>query len=605
MLGCAVHFLTKALRTGDRVSQGIVQDQVTAALENALDLAKRKGQLKVGAMPVLSLDSPKRPEWGDLASTVAMSLASSEQRSPQEVAEIIVKNLEGQEHIFDRIEIARPGFLNMTVRRDLWLKVLDEIETGGDRYGWSDLGTGKRVLVEYVSANPTGPLHVGHGRGAAVGQALANLLRAVGYEVVDEYYINDAGRQMQLLGASVYSRYQTLHGRHVSFPEDGYRGAYVESIAEQIRGSSGETFLSLSPQEAERRCRELAYEELLSQIRQDLRSFGIEFKSWFSEAALLSSGAVERVLDELKGKGLLFEEDGAVWFRSSAFGDEKDRVVRKQGGEYTYLASDIAYHRDKLLRGYDVLVDVWGADHHGYIPRMQAVVEAYGYSKDRLRIVLVQMVNLMRGGKKVEMSKRSGEFITMREVMDEVGSDAAKFFFLMRRSDTHLDFDLELAKQRSADNPVFYVQYAHARIASLLRVAQERGIALPRFSETDLSALQDPEEFAIIRKLSMYPSVVQGSAVSLEPHRLTFYLQELAALLHTFYFRHRILPPAAEADIGETKGFVQDEESHSRIRQRETVTPKITAARLVLMREAQVVLRNGLTLLGISSPERM
>jgi len=587
------------------VSQGIVQDQVTAALENALDLAKRKGQLKVGAMPVLSLDSPKRPEWGDLASTVAMSLASSEQRSPQEVAEIIVKNLEGQEHIFDRIEIARPGFLNMTVRRDLWLKVLDEIETGGDRYGWSDLGTGKRVLVEYVSANPTGPLHVGHGRGAAVGQALANLLRAVGYEVVDEYYINDAGRQMQLLGASVYSRYQTLHGRHVSFPEDGYRGAYVESIAEQIRGSSGETFLSLSPQEAERRCRELAYEELLSQIRQDLRSFGIEFKSWFSEAALLSSGAVERVLDELKGKGLLFEEDGAVWFRSSAFGDEKDRVVRKQGGEYTYLASDIAYHRDKLLRGYDVLVDVWGADHHGYIPRMQAVVEAYGYSKDRLRIVLVQMVNLMRGGKKVEMSKRSGEFITMREVMDEVGSDAAKFFFLMRRSDTHLDFDLELAKQRSADNPVFYVQYAHARIASLLRVAQERGIALPRFSETDLSALQDPEEFAIIRKLSMYPSVVQGSAVSLEPHRLTFYLQELAALLHTFYFRHRILPPAAEADIGETKGFVQDEESHSRIRQRETVTPKITAARLVLMREAQVVLRNGLTLLGISSPERM
>lgn len=587
------------------MSQGIVRDRVIAALERALDQAKRKGQLKVESKPVLSLDLPKRPEWGDLASTVAMSLASAEQRSPQEVAEIIVKNLEDYKDIFDRIDIVKPGFLNMTVRRDLWLEVLEEIEASGDHYGRSDLGRGKRVLVEYVSANPTGPLHVGHGRGAAVGQAIARVLRAVGHEVVEEYYINDAGRQMKLLGASVYARYQTLFGRSAELPEDGYRGNYVESIAEVVRERAGATLLDLPREEAEGHCQEVAYEELLALIRRDLQSFGIQFGAWFSEAALLSSGAVERVLAELKQKGLLFEEDGAVWFRSSSFGDEKDRVVRKQGGEYTYLASDIAYHRDKLVRGYDLLIDVWGADHHGYIPRMQAVLQAYDHPKESLRVVLVQMVNLLRGGKKVEMSKRAGEFITMREVMDEVGPDAAKFFFLMRRSDSHLDFDLELAKQHSAENPVYYVQYAHARIASLFRVAQERGIALPKFADTDLTALQDPDDFVLIRKLSAYPSVVEGSAVNLEPHRLTFYLQELAALLHAYYFRHRILPPAADADLMDGGPVVGEEGQPSSARQLAPVTPHVTAARLVLMREVQTVFRNGLGLLGLSAPERM
>src|SRR6185295_16385050 len=395
---------------GDHVSQGIIRDRVIAALESALDQAKRKGQLKVGSLPVLSLDLPKRPEWGDLASPVAMNLASSEQRSPQEVAEIIVKNLEGQEHIFDRIEIVRPGFLNMTLRRDLWLTVLEEIEAKGEQYGHSDACKGQRVLLEYVSANPTGPLHVGHGRGAAVGQAVGNLLRAMGHDVVEEYYINDAGRQMKLLGASVYARYQVLSGKSVEFPEDGYRGAYVDSVAEHVRNAYGAALLNLPPEEAEDRCREMAHEELLGLIRQDLESFGIEFQSWFSEASLVSSGVVDRVLAELKEKGLLFEEDGALWFRSSAFGDEKDRVVRKREGDYTYLASDIAYHRDKLLRGYDLLIDIWGADHHGYIPRMQAVLQAYGQPKERLRVVLVQMVSLLRHGEKVEMSKRAGEF---------------------------------------------------------------------------------------------------------------------------------------------------------------------------------------------------
>jgi arginyl-tRNA synthetase len=592
----------------------VVREKVIHALAGALQQAKAKGQLKIPSVPTLSLDPPKRAEWGELASTIAMSLAPIEQRSPVDVAEIIVENLGQQEAIFDRIEIVRPGFLNMTVKRQLWLEALSEIERQGDAYGRADLGKGRRVLVEYVSANPTGPLHVGHGRGAAVGQAIVKLLASAGYDVVSEYYINDAGRQMKLLGASVFARYQALHGRQGNVPEDGYRGEYIEEVATRVRDQLGDSLLTLPADQAEERCRELAYHELLEKIRNDLRSFGIEIDSWFSEASLLSSGVVEQVLDDLRKQGLLFEEGGALWFRSSSFGDEKDRVVRKREGEYTYLATDIGYHRDKLLRGYDLLIDIWGADHHGYMPRMHAAVQAYGHPKDRLRIVLVQMVNLLRGGRKVEMSKRAGAFVTMREVLDEVGGDAAKFFFLMRRSDTHVDFDLDLAKQRSADNPVFYVQYAHARLASLFRVATERGIPVPKITDVDLRLLVHPDEFDLIRKLSAYPSVLQSAAAALEPHRLTFYLQELAALLHTFYYKHRILPPLpavpaareAEADAeseAASEGFVPVT-ARSKA-QPESLTPGLTAARLVLMRQVQQVMRNALSILGISAPERM
>ncbi|TKS59792.1 MAG: arginine--tRNA ligase [Nitrospira sp.] len=584
------------------MSQGVVQDKVATALLGALNGAKQKGQLKTEAWPTLSLDDPKRPEWGDLASTVAMLLASSEQRAPHEIAQIIVENLPQREQLFERVEIVRPGFLNLTVKPALWQEVLREIESQGAAYGRTDLGQGRRVLVEYVSANPTGPLHVGHGRGAAVGQAVAALLEAVGYDVVSEYYINDAGRQMKLLGASVYARYQELSGRAVEFPEDGYHGAYITAVAERIKQQLGDVAGGLESADLEARCRALAYQELLGLIRDDLKLFGIEFHSWFSEASLLESKAVERVLDELRSRRLLFEQEGAWWFRSSMFGDEKDRVVKKQDGEYTYLASDIAYHRDKLQRGYDLLIDVWGADHHGYIPRMQAVMQAYGYPKERLQVVLVQLVKLLRAGVEVRMSKRTGEFITMREVIDEVGADAAKFFFLMRDSKTHLEFDLELAKQRSADNPVYYVQYAHARIASLWRVAESRGIACPWPSQTDLSALTDPDELGLIRKLSAYPAVLQASAVGYEPHRMTYYLQQLAALLHTFYNKHRILPPAADKEVFEPapEGLAAVEEP-----QREAMGPERTAARLALMRSVQQVIKNGLGILGIAAPERM
>ena len=407
---------------------------------------------------------------------------------------------------------------------------------------------------------------------------------------------------MKLLGASVYARYLERHGRPVSFPEDGYRGSYIVQVAEFIQERLGPALLDLPPEQAEERCRELAAENMLQLIRQDLARFSVTFDSWFSEASLVNTGLVERVLDELRTRGLLVEDEGALWFRSSAFGDDKDRVVRKREGEWTYLASDVAYHRDKLMRGYDLLVDVWGADHHGYIGRMEAAVQAYGHPKERLRVVLVQMVNLLRGGKKVEMSKRAGEFITMREVMDEVGADAAKFFFLMRRSDSHLDFDLDLAKQQSAENPVYYVQYAHARLSSVFRIAEERGIPVPQPHEASLHLLRDPDELSLIRKLSDYPSVVQGSATALEPHRITFYLQELAGLLHTFYYKHRIMPVLVESEVADDRfGSAGDRG----VKERESVTPELTAARLAMMQQVQQVIKNGLGLLGISAPDRM
>ncbi len=584
------------------MTQGIIQDMVSAALTGALLFAREKGLLNFASLPSVHLEAPKRPEWGDVSCTVAMSLSASERKPAFEIAQIILDHIEHRESLFARAEIARPGFLNLTVQPGLWKDVLHQIEAQGEQYGHTQRGQGRRVLVEYVSANPTGPLHVGHGRGAAVGQALVRLLRATGHDVVSEYYINDAGRQMKLLGVSVLARYRESCGQTVSFPDDGYQGEYIREVAERVKTERGTALLSLPVEDAERQSKEFAYRELLAFIRQDLERFGISFESWFSEASLLSSGAVDQVLAELKTKELLFDQDGAQWFRSSAFGDEKDRVVRKQEGEYTYLASDIAYHRDKLRRGFDLLVDVWGADHHGYIPRMQAVVQAYGYPKERLRVVLVQMVNLLRGGRKVEMSKRAGEFITLREVMDEVGADAAKFFFLMRDSSTHLDFDLELAKQQSQENPVYYVQYAHARIASLLRVAASRGIECPRPSQATLALLDDPDELALIRKLSAFPVVMEASAGELEPHRMAYYLRELAGMVHPFYNKHRILPPATDS---ETNGAAPPDSAPLPNRGTDSIPPGVTGARLALMWAVQQVVRNGLNVLGVSAPEQM
>lgn len=589
------------------MSESVVQEKVLTVIREALERARQEGFLTLSSLPQITVDFPKREEWGDLSTSVAMVVAKQEKRRPSEVAEWLARYLQEQSSVLERVEIAQPGFLNLTIIPQLWFRVLEEIEQQGMTYGNHRIGEGRRVLVEYVSANPTGPLHMGHGRGAALGHALSRILEAAGYHVEQEFYVNDAGRQMKLLGASVFARYQECLGVLVTFPEDGYRGTYIRTIAEDLIAQHGETLLHRPEDQAHEECARFAYETLLDSIKRDLKAFGIEFTSWSSEADLFSSGKVRQALQILQEKALVIEKDGAWWFRSSQFHDEKDRVVVKQNGDYTYLASDIAYHYDKLKRGFDQLVNIWGADHHGYVPRMKAAVQAFGHSPDQLHVVLVQMVSLLREGQKVEMSKRAGEFVTLSDVIEEVGSDAAKFFFLMRRADTHLDFDLDLAKKQSAENPVYYVQYAHARLASLFRVSRERGFSIPSAGEVDLTVLVQPEEFRLIKYLSSFPGFVLGCAQAYEPHRLTFYLQELAGLLHAFYNKHRVLP-SREGESTDSADMQETEESAEpgrRCLDSDVLSLEITTARLVLLRQVQTVIRNGLYLLGVSAPESM
>ena len=590
----------------------LLQNQVVEAIANALKKVKESGQFPIETIPSPVVEPPKRPEWGDFSCNVAMTLASTVRQPPLKVAGELATSLREQfPELFQRIDVAAPGFLNLTLHPMRWMEVLQAIQDQGASYGTSSIGNGKRVLLEFVSANPTGPLHVGHGRGAALGQAIASLLTSVGFTVSREFYINDAGRQLQLLGRSVYARYRQYWGKDSSFPEDGYHGDYIKSLAESVAQTHGETLLENSSDQAETVCAQVASQILLDGIKNDLATFGVKFETWFSEAALHSKGLVQLTLDELRERQLVKDEEGALWFRSSEFGDEKDRVLKKQDGSYTYLAADMAYHRDKFSRGFDTLINIWGADHHGYIPRMEATVQAFGHSKESLQVVLVQMVSLLRGTQKIEMSKRSGEFVTLGEVLEEVGSDAAKFFFLMRRADTHLDFDLELAKQQSSDNPVYYVQYAHARLASLFRVAQERQVQLPTIQDVDQTLLLHEEDLRLIKTLAQYPFIVEGSAIALEPHRVTFYLQELASQLHSYYNKHRVLPPVASGVKSEDglqdvpwetngKAFGSEKESVQ-----DPHPSALTAARLALLRQVQTVLCNGLTVLGMSSPEKM
>ncbi len=584
------------------MSPGMVQEEVSSAITGALLQARERGLLQSTQFPRPSVDFPRKEEWGDLSSSVAMVVAKQEQRSPMEVAQVIAEQLTTACPLLEKVSVVPPGFLNLTLRPDCWFSVLEAVERMGDRYGHSDVGRGQRVLLEFVSANPTGPLHVGHGRGAALGAVLARLLQSSGYVVDKEYYINDAGRQMTLLADSVYVRYLAMHGRESAVPEDGYHGDYIKALAVAVVEEQGEHLLTLRPEDAQRICGELASQKLVRAIREDLARFGVEFETWYSEASLLASGKIQEVLADLAQRDLVCTKDGATWFRSSQFQDEKDRVVCKQDGHYTYLASDIAYHFDKLRRGYDWLINVWGADHHGYVPRMQAAIQAFGYAKERLGVVLVQMVRLLRDGKTVEMSKRAGEFVTLREVVDEVGADAAKFFFLMRRSDTHLEFDLELAKKRSAENPVYYVQYAHARLASLFRTAREQGMTVSPVCEASLSVLEQPEEMRLIKYLSGFPGMLEVSVRELAPHRITFYLQELAGLLHVFYYKHRVLPSRGDdvKDMESGGGETVDVSSDSA-----RLSQELTIARLVLLKQVQTVLQNGLGLLGVTAPEKM
>jgi len=583
-----------------------MKQTLTEILLQALARAKEKGELRLETQPAITLDTPREKSHGDLATTLAMTLAKPESKPPRKIAEIIIRNIEDRDCVIQKTEIAGPGFINFFFKQDRWKQTLFDIDTEGARYGLTDIGEGERVLVEFVSANPTGPLHVGHGRGAAIGDALANLLTAVGYGVQREFYINDAGRQMKLLKDSVKARYLESHGQVVAFPEDGYHGEYIKEIAESLdssipatystkaslpvtsgirvknseaageEGAAGESAAFRIPFDDE----DIAIfskDQMLADIKNDLEAFGVRFDVWFSEKSLLADGSVQKSIQELKECGFAYERDGALWLRSTAFGDDKDRVVIKQDGEYTYLATDIAYHRNKLARGFTQLVNIWGADHHGYIPRVQSVIQAFGHPKDSLHVLLVQLVAILRHGQPVPMSKRAGDFVTLRDVVQEVGSDAARYIFLTRRSDSHLDFDLDVAKEQSRENPVYYVQYAHARLASLFREAESRGIAVPSKERVDLSLLDLEEEQAIIKSLAKYPEVVEEAALAYEPHRLTFYLQDLAGLLHNYYFKHRVITEDASR----------------------------TSSKLFLLKQVKMVIQSALKILGVNAPERM
>ncbi len=553
-----------------------MKEQIRAIVETALGKIYPDLNFPDGRGLRAEVDYPTQERFGDYTTNVALQLGSTLKKNPRQIAQTLADRLK-QSSLFDAVEVAGPGFINFTLAPSVWFKRLAEIEGNGDRYGCQTHPSPRKIQVEFVSANPTGPLHVGHGRGAAVGDALARILRAAGHEVESEYYINDRGRQMTVLGRSVYLRMRQLRGEDISFPDDHYQGDYIRDIARRLLDEEEESILAMKEDDAVQRCAKAATAEILASIRADLKDFGVSYDRWFSEVSLFDNGEVAAALADLKDRGHIVEKDGATWFLSSRFGDEKDRVVIRQNGETTYFASDIAYHWDKFRRGFDLVIDVWGADHHGYIPRMKGVIQALGFDPDQLQVVLIQLVNLMRGGQRISMSTRGGTFVTLREVLDEVGKDAARYFFLMRRSDSPLDFDLDLARSRTNENPVFYVQYAHARICSIEGKAEEAGIRPPTFPEVTGKVLSLPEEKRLMKRLVRFPEVVSQAAESLEPHRLVYFLHELAGEFHHYYNHTRVL--------------IDDTDT--------------AMARFFLVRCVKQVIRNGLNLLGISAPRAM
>ncbi len=556
------------------------REKLIEVIQNSLVQVLEKREIEPeGALERVKIEEPKHREHGDFACNIAMAIAKELKASPREIAQEIIDNLSAEkarEAMIDRLEVAGPGFINIYLQKDWLKKILPAIAEEKENYGSINKGHGKKVQVEFVSANPTGPLHVGHSRGAVVGDVLGNILKFCGCDVEKEFYINNSGHQMELLGRSIYLRLQEEQGEEIDFPEDGYQGEYIRELARQILCKYGDGLELHSPREREALCREFGYQKLMGGIKDDLKKMGIYFDNWFSERSLYEDGLVEKAIALLRRRKFLYEEDGATWFASSKFGDEKDRVVIKSDGSYTYFAADIAYHLDKLKRGYDLIIDVLGADHHGHIARMKAAVEAFGYSPETLEILIVQIVTLWRGEEKVPMSKRAGEFVTMRDVVDEVGVDAARYFYLMRGPESHMDFDLELAREQSAKNPVYYLQYAHARMMSLFGKAEERGISTPGPGEADLAPLGEEEE-SLLRVLVRFPDVVEESYDNLSPHFLTVYGHDLAQAFHAFYNKCPIL----------------------------TAEPEVQQARLALVSGAHRVLRNLLKILGIYAPDQM
>ncbi len=553
------------------------EDIERVVLQSVESIGKK---INMTGLPVeVEVSIPKRKEFGDFSINTAMILAKKMGKNPRQVAELIIENLPGErDALFRKVEIAGAGFINFFVKEEAIVSKLAEITRLGEEFGTSNVGNGLSVLVEFVSANPTGYLHMGHARNAVVGDTVANVLSASGYKVTREFYINDAGRQMELLGESVFARYRGLFGEAAEIPEDGYKGEYVREIASEIRGLKGDSLLRGERDEALAFSREFAREKLLGFIGKDLGEIGIHFDVWYSETENIhgsgSGGKLGEIKKRLAEKGALEEREGALWFAGTGYGDTQDWVLVKSDGSPTYFLSDIAYHADKLERGFESLINVWGADHHGHVSRLKAALRALGFDDSRLGVVLIQFVRLMRKGEEVSMSKRSGSYVTMRDVVNEVGADVMRFFLLMRSSESHLDFDLDLAKKESSENPVYYIQYAYARIKSLFRKAGEEGV--PE-SDSPLHLLSQPEEVDLVKKLLLYPDIVEDSAESLAPHKIAYYLLEVASDFHTYYNKSRIVVD----DLA------------------------LSGARLYLVRCVQTVLSNGLKLLGISAPERM
>lgn len=585
-----------------------MKQKIEDLIQHAITALKAEGVISLELNPQIIIDRARDAQHGDFASNLALVLAKPAQLNPRELALKIIAALP-QDEAVTKVEIAGPGFINFFINPDSQYQIVSQIHAQGNAYGLSKVGADKKVQVEFVSANPTGPLHVGHGRGAAYGSVVADLLEAVGFKVHREYYVNDAGRQMDILAASVWLRYLEACGEVLTFPSNAYRGDYVREIAKDIYANASNEYRrpielvleNTPPDEADggdkdlyidaiiertkillgsqyREFFQIGLENILDDIKDDLEDFGVNYQQWFSERDLMDDGSVQKALARLEAGGHLYQQEGATWFASSQLGDEKDRVVVRENGQYTYFASDIAYHMNKLDRGFDQIIDIWGADHHGYVPRVKAAIQALGADASKLKVLLVQFAVLYRGEERVQMSTRSGEFVTLRELRSEVGKDAARFFYVMRRSEQHMDFDLKLATSKSNENPVFYVQYAHARVSSVLRQLDEKGFSREiALGMENLNLLNEEHEISLLGTLARYPEVLEKAALQYEPHLLIHYLRDLAHEFHTYYNAHQFL--------------VED--------------AAVRNARLNLVCAIKQVLANGLNLLNINTPESM
>ncbi|MEH7115845.1 arginine--tRNA ligase [Neobacillus vireti] len=554
-----------------------IVEQVQTKLKEEIRAAVLKAGLAAEEqIPDVILEIPKEKAHGDYSTNMAMQLARVAKKAPRMIAEALVANFDRTKASIEKIDLAGPGFINFYMNNSYLTDLIPTVLKAGDHYGETTVGNRQKVQVEFVSANPTGDLHLGHARGAAVGDSLSNILAKAGYDVSREYYINDAGNQINNLALSVEARYFQALGLEKEMPEDGYHGADIIGIGKALAEEFGDQYVNVPEEERFEFFREYGLKYEMAKLKKDLEDFRVGFDVWYSETSLYKNGKIDDALAALRKTGYIYEQDGATWLRSTDFGDDKDRVLIKQDGSYTYLTPDIAYHKDKLERGFEKLINIWGADHHGYIPRMKAAIQALGYDREALEVEIIQLVHLYKNGEKMKMSKRTGKAVTMRDLVDEVGLDATRYFFAMRSSDTHMDFDLDLAVSESNENPVYYAQYAHARICSILRTGGEQGINVDE--NADFSLIGSEKEVDLLKKVGEFPAAVGEAAIKRVPHRITNYILELASAFHSFYNANKVL---------------------------DSENPARTKARLALIKSVQITLKNALALIGVSAPEKM